>query len=438
MMRRRLGPAVLTVAMTLITVTGAATGPAAAQARPHAAQARAHAAPDSVLAWNAIAVDTALAAKSFQVEGIIRIASVQAAVYDSLVAIEGGYRPYTGHLRAPRDASVDAAVATAAHDTLVVRFPSQVSSVDGQYATSLAAIPEGPAKTDGIHVGARAAADVLAARAGDGLGADVPYTFGSGPGAWILPTDNTNPAMQTPQTPWVAVMRPFLIHRADQFRPGPPPPLSSALYARDLNETETYGAVNSPARTSAQTDTALFWNANGVQFDNATIRDITTAQHLDAVTTARDLALGELVSADAGIACFDAKYHYSLWRPYTAIHGAGDDGNPATTPDPTWSPLLPTPNHPEYPAAHTCVSAAQAVVYTALLHTTRINLTLTSPATGTTHHYDTAADLINEVIDARVWGGLHYRNSGQVGARLGIQVAVAALLVAPGPEQHHD
>jgi hypothetical protein len=130
------------------------------------------------------------------------------------------------------------------------------------------------------------------------------------------------------------------------------------------------------------------------------------------------LTLGALVAADAAIACFDAKYHYSFWRPYTAIRGADTDGNPATTPDPVWTPLLPTPNHPEYPAAHTCVSAADAVVYADLLGTRNINLSLTSPATGTTHQYRTVEDLISEVINARVWGGIHYRNSGEVGEQL--------------------
>jgi hypothetical protein len=380
-----------------------------------------------VLSWNAIGASTAVAAGSFQIEGLIKLTYAQAAEYDAVVAIDGGYRPYVGHLRGPRWASVDAAVAAAAHDTLVVRFPTQRAVLDADYVSALAVIPDGAAKTAGLRIGSMAATDVLAARAGDGLDAPVTYTFGTGPGAWILPTDNTNPAFQTPQTPWVAHMKPFLISRADQFRPGPPPALSSARYARDLNETQTYGSATSTVRTAAQTDIATFWTANAITFNNTVIRQITTGQGLDAAQTARALALGEMLDADAGIACFDAKYHYSLWRPYTAIRGAGTDGNPNTTPDPTWLPLFPTPNHPEYPAAHTCTSAADAALYADLLATTRINLTITSPATGTTHTFATTTDLNNEVINARVWAGLHYRTSGQVGVRLGTTVAHTAL-----------
>ena len=383
--------------------------------------------PGAVLAWNTFAASTALAAGSFQVEGLIKLSYVQAAVFDAVVAIDGGYTPYVGHLRGPRSASVDAAVAAAAHDTLVVRFPTQAAAVEATYAAALAAVPDGAAKTAGIRVGAQAAADVLAARAGDGLDAPVTYTFGSGPGVWVLPTDNTNPAFQTPQTPWVALMRPFLIHRGDQFRPGPPPRLTSTRYAADLNETKAYGSATSTVRTAAQTDTAKFWNANAITFNNAIIRQITTSLHLNAASTARALALADMVDADTGIACWDAKYHYSYWRPYTAIRAADTDTNPATTPDPTWTPLLPTPNHPEYPAGHTCLSAADALIYADLLDTTHINLTLTSPATNTTHHYNTTTDLNTEVINARVWAGLHYRNSGQVGATLGTHVAHAAL-----------
>jgi hypothetical protein len=222
-------------------------------------------------------------------------------------------------------------------------------------------------------------------------------------------------------------MKPFLIGRADQFRPGPPPALSSARYARDLNETQAYGSATSPVRTAAQTEVATFWTANAITFNNAVVRQITTGQGLDAAQTARALALGEMVDADAGIACFDAKYRYSFWRPYTAIRGAGTDANPNTTPDPAWLPLFPTPNHPEYPAAHTCTSAADAALYADLLATTRINLTITSPATGTTHTFPTTTDLNNEVINARVWAGLHYRTSGQVGVHLGTTVAHTAL-----------
>lgn len=423
--------------MTLLTVAvagSALAGVDGAAGATRGAAGRTQSSPaDPVLAWNVTSASIALAAGSFQPEGLIRLASVQAAVFDAVVAIDGGFTPYVAHRRGPRGASVAAAVATAAHDTLVVRFPTQTASADASYGTALAAIPDGPAKSDGVTVGAQAAADVLAARSGDGLAAPVTYVFGSGPGVWILPTDNTNPAMQTPQTPWVAQMRPFLIDRADQFRPGPPPALTSARYARDLNEVEAYGSATSSVRTPAQTDVARFWTANVLTFNNAVARQITTALGFDAAQTARALALNMMIDADALITCFDAKYHYSFWRPFTAIRGAGTDGNPATTADPTWVPLVPTPNHPEYPAAHACLSSADAVVYAALLGTRHINLSITSPATGTTHFFATPADIDNEVINTRVWAGLHYRTSGQVGIRLGTAVANAGLDDALAP-----
>ena len=382
---------------------------------------------DAVLAWNTIAVNAALAAGTFQVQGLIYTSYVQGAVYDAVVAIEGRYRPYIGHLQGPRTASVDAAVEAAAHGVLVHRYPAQAASLDAQYTAALAGVPDGPRKAAGVRVGTAAAADLLAARAGDGVDADVTYTFGSGPGAWILPTDNTAAAFQTPQTPWVAVMRPFVIRRADQFRPGPPPALTSATYARDLNETQAYGSRTSTVRTPAQTETALFWTTNAIAADNATIRTLATAHHYDAARAARALAMSDMVESDALIACFDAKYHYGLWRPYTAIRGADTDGNPATTADPTWLPLVPTPNHPEYPAAHACGTGAQGDVLAALLGTRTIQTDITSAVTGTTRHYATVAALDANVVDARVWAGLHYRTSGLVGVHLADRVAREAL-----------
>jgi len=335
----------LPASVALLTAT-ALTGGAAAYADPGTSRA-APAPADSVLAWNVISVNATLTAGTFQIEGLIHNSYVQAAVYDAVVAIEGGYQPYVGNLRGPRSASVPAAVATAAHTVLVTRYPAQQAALDSTYQSYLAGLPAGPARTHGVSVGQQAAADVLAARAGDGLNADVTYTFGSGPGAWILPTDNTAPAFQTPQTPWVAQMRPFLIQTASQFRPGPPPALSSALYARDLNETQAFGSRTSTVRSAAQTQTALFWTTNAIAADNATIRGVAVGHGWDAVRTAPALAMNDMVESDSEIACMDAKYHYSLWRPYTAIRAADTDGNPATTADPAWLPLVPTPNHPE-------------------------------------------------------------------------------------------
>jgi hypothetical protein len=397
------------------------------------AQQSARSAPDAVLAWNVTAVNAALASGNFQVESLIRLAYVQAAVYDAVVAIDGGYQPYVGNLRGPRGASVDAATAAAAHRMLVVRYPAQRPALDANYATALAAMPAGWARSAGVGVGERAAADVLAARRGDGLDANVTYSFGSGPGAWILPTDNTAPNFQTPQTPWVGQMRPFLIEKASQFRPAPPPALSSRQWATEFNEVKAFGARTSLVRTPEETQVATFWSAYAPSLYSATIRTLAVRQGLDAAQTARALAMTIMVISDSGIACFNAKYHYSFWRPYTAIRAADTDGNPATTVDPDWLPLLPTPNHPEYPGAHGCGTSAFGHVIAAVLGTPKIGIDVFSPATNTTRHFATVGQLTTEIVNARVWAGIHYRGSAKAGVDLGTDVARAALRNHFGP-----
>ena len=237
--------------MRKITVAACASAlllPALAVALPSSSAAvTVGAAPAAVLAWNQIAVQTGLAVTQTNQEAIMRLAYVQAAVFDAVDAVDGGYRPYVGHLRAHGTTDVDAAVAAAAHRILVTQFPTQQSGLDTSYAASLANITDGPAKTRGIALGEQAAADVQQARAHDGFQANVPYTFGSGPGVWILPTDN--PAT-TPATPWVAKMTPFIMSTADQFRPGPPPALTSAAYTASYNETKDYGSATSAVRTA--------------------------------------------------------------------------------------------------------------------------------------------------------------------------------------------
>ena len=212
--------------------------------------------PAAVLNWNQIAARADLVAMQTNQESMLHMAYVQAAVFDAVDAIDGGYRPYVGHLRAYGAADADAAVAAAAHQVLVSEYPTQTSTLDADYAVALAAIRDGPAKRRGVSIGRQAAAELLAARASDGYGANVPYTFGSGPGVWVLPTDNPATA---PATPWVAAMHPFVMRSADQFRPGPPPALTSAEYTTAYNETKTYGSKTSSVRTAAQTDIALFW-----------------------------------------------------------------------------------------------------------------------------------------------------------------------------------
>jgi len=386
------------------------------------AQGKAHTSPAAVINWNQIAQRTAIqVAKMYISQSEIYISYVQAAVYDAVVSIQGHYQPYDLKLKRRPTASVDAAVAAAAHDVLVHYFPAQKAALDADYSTSLAAIPDGPRKTAGIQAGQEAAAGIIALRQGDGVEANIGFSMPApAPGVWQLP------AGQTPQTPWVAKMQPFLLQSPDQFRPGPPPALTSQQWAKEYNEIKSLGAANSTTRTAEQTDIARFFSASPVVMFNSAYQQIIQNKGLDALQAARLYAMGNLVGADAAIACFDAKYTYLFWRPVFAIPQGDTDGNPDTTGDPTWTPLLATPNHPEYPAAHGCQTSAQAEVFAAFLGTDNINIDLTSTVpnlTTTTRHFQTVNDLETEIVNARVWGGLHYRESVEQGVALGGEVA---------------
>jgi hypothetical protein len=245
------------------------------------------------------------------------------------------------------------------------------------------------------------------------------------PGTWVFAPA---PSLQSAQTPWVGAMKPFMLSSADQFRAPAPPAITSPEYAAGLNEVENLGSATSSVRTAAQTAIAQFWNGNVINQYNQVFRDVATAHKFDLVDTVRLLAMGNMVASDAGIACMDSKYHYLLWRPITAIRNADQDGNAATTANQTWSPLLTTPNHPEYPSAHGCVTAAVTGVLTSVLKTQSINIDVPGATGGattltTSQHFNTAQDLINQVADARVWAGLHYRFATTAGVELGKKVS---------------
>src|SRR6478672_7781724 len=353
------------------------------------------------LDWNTNAVNTIRAAVTtvdgaprplYQTEGLIYLSYVQAAVYDADVAIEGRYQPYGFSLFAPAGASPAAAVAAAAHDVLAYYFPDQKAALDALYTTSLTGVPDGQAKTDGISVGQAAALGVIAIRANDGRYA--PTAVYGAPGPVVAGHWQVVPPATVAQTPWVAFMHPFLLHDASQFRPGPPPDLNSKSFKRDLAETQAFGAKASTAhttlmRTQAQTDTAYFWNANVISQYSQALRDVATQHGMDLADTTRLLAMGTLVVTDAGIACFDAKYTYLFWRPYTAIRSGAD---------PDWLPLLNTPNHPEYPSAHGCVTSALTQVIAKALGTDQINVDIWGAQGGLTtltakRHFESVGEI---------------------------------------------
>jgi hypothetical protein len=205
-----------------------------------------------------------------------------------------------------------------------------------------------------------------------------------------------------------------------------PPALTSTQWATEFNEVKNYGGADSTLRTAEQTDVAKFWSIFPTKQYNNLFQQVAVQRKLNALQSARLFAMGNLVSADVVIACWDSKYDYLFWRPQFLVPGADTDGNPATTGDPNWKPLLATPNHPEYPAAHGCNTSAMAEMFTVFFGTSKINLDVASTVPGLLHptrHYATANDLVVEIINARVWGGLHYRGSVISGAALGQKVA---------------
>jgi hypothetical protein len=391
------------------------------------AQKTAGVAPDAVVTWNANAVSAVRASTptKFQTDGMVYMAYVQAAVYDAVTKIDGQYQPYHDFAFTPAPgASVQAAVAAAARTTLDNYLPDQAPTVDAEYNAYLATLSGGVA--DGVAVGEAAANDLISFRAGDGLKAATPAYGQIGPlipGKWQLQSPT-----QTAQTPWYATMRPFLLDGASQFRAEPPPAITSDRYARDLNETEAYGALNSTVRTPDQTAIAYFWNGNGVNQNNATMQNVVAQHGMDIDEAAHLFAMGMIVTADAGMACFDSKFFYEAWRPITAIRNADKDGNPDTTADPNWSPLLATPAHPEYPSQHGCFTAAFTDTLAAALGTKHLDVTIPGGANGSsnlsvTQHFKTVNDIQKQEIDARVWIGFHFRNSVKQGEKLGNRVA---------------
>jgi FtsP/CotA-like multicopper oxidase with cupredoxin domain len=382
-----------------------------------------------VVEWNAIAQEIVqpmsmgdmMMGETSMATAFVYMSYVQAAVYDALVAIEGGYRPYSLQEAADPNASREAAVATAAYTVLKRFFPDE-TILDGRYTAALAAIAEGDAKIDGIAIGEAAADATLAAREDDGLLAEGTYIVPEpGPGIWE-PT-----MMMPPIDPWVALLRPFTMESPNQFRPAPPPTLDSDEWAAQMNAVKDLGSATSESRTAEQSAIAQYWAANGVRQFNGAYRNVAMNHGMNLIDTARLMAMGNMVGTDALIGAFDSKYSYSFWRPITAIHNADNDGNSGTEADTDWEPLMMTPNHPEYVAAHSSFVAAQAAVLAEALGTNQVDLDLTNHETGVTRHYPTTADLREEVGLARVWGGLHYPMSTELGDMVGQSVAANAL-----------
>jgi hypothetical protein len=348
------------------------------------------------------------------------------AVFNAVNAIEQRYPPYGLKVRAPAGASADAAAFAAARAVLVKLFPEQRETLEKAYAASLGRISAARGVEAGVAVGEQAADECFSMRANDGAGAANVYRPVTSPGVYV---STSLPASYD----WREV-KPWFMKQPSQFRPEPPPALTSATWTRDYNEIREVGGKASQKRTAQQTEVARFWTAVGVATWNPVVRSLATSRPRTLSENARLFALVNMAAADAFVAVFDAKYAFNFWRPVTAIRNGESDGNDATAPDPAWLPLVDTPMHPEYPCAH-CISAgAVAAVLEAEFGTGRVaTVTMTSAtAPGVVRRWERIADYATEVSNARVWGGIHYRNSTEVGERMGREIGRLAVTGIPG------
>lgn len=371
--------------------------------------------------WNAIA-STAIVTNAGlpPAVSIVHMTYVNIAIYDAVNAIDGRYTVFAASpVTSTAGASEDAAAIAAAHDVLRAFFPSQGAFLDQRQTASLAAIADGDAKTRGIAIGQEVAAAFLQQRSGDGRNAPVTFTPTPAPGVWVP----TPPAFLAPQGPWLAQMRPFAMTRSSQFRADAPPDLTSDTWAADYNETKDFGAANSTVRTPEETQTGRFYAEHSAAQYNRILREFAASQNLTLPDEARLLAQLWTSAGDAIIGVFESKYFYGRWRPVTAIRAGDTDGNPATDPDPSWTPLAVTPNHPEYPAAHGAFTGALAEALRQFYGTKNVTITLSSTVTHTTRTFDNTDDLEKEIIVARIYGGMHFRTSVIEGLVLGRKAA---------------
>ena len=403
MIKARLRP----VALIAVTVLMALCAPAIARA-------------DAVTQWNANASNALfVVAGQGPQASVPHLAMVHGAMYDAVNAIDGGHEGYllTSRVAQPFD-SEEAAAAAAAHRVLLNIVPAQQAVLDAQYAASLAAIPDGSAKTRGIAVGEAAAAAMIAARTDDGRFGAYRFPVGSGPGAWrpVLPAFVNDP------NAWLKDVRPFLIKSGTQFQSDGPLSLTSGKYAREFDQVKSVGSATSTTRTDDQTLAARYWAENPPATWSRIFRTLSTQQGLSLADNARLYAELYMAAADALITVWNDKAHYLFWRPITAIREADTDGNPATMADPAWLPLIPTPPYTEHSSGHGGLSASFVATLQDFFRTDQIGWTDTNNG-GLTRSFTRFSQAIDEIIEARVWSGIHFHTADVQGSVLGKKVA---------------
>jgi len=374
---------------------------------------------DAVTDWNSILGDVVADVPNPAAAGRTAVIA-QVAVFEAVNSIVGDYMPYRSRINAPADASPDAAAIAAAHAVLVQLHPDKTSPLNAQREKSLAVIPEGPGKARGIAVGVAAADAILGLRARDGFDAVVPYTPGTRPGDYRPTPPDFTPAFM----PGLGEVDTFVIRNGRQFRSAPPPDLRSKDYARDYEEVKRVGELHSTERSERRTQIARFYavtDADRIYYPAA--RQVSAAQGRTLSENARLFAMLSMAIWDGIVACFETKYHFNLWRPVTAIHEAQTDGHPKTQPDSKWEPLVFTPPFPAYPSGHASFGAAARVILEDEFGIGGHDITLMNPAIpDVVLRYSTFKQITDDIDEARIFGGVHYRFDQEHGALLGKRV----------------
>jgi hypothetical protein len=397
---------------------------------------------DAVTDWNLIASTAIVAAAPVGAgqpphSAVLSFAMVQGAVYDAVNAIDGGHQPYLVQPPSNSTDSKEAAAATAAFrvlvgfDNLAGLFPAQLPTWQPVYNAYIAGLPDNPpgSRAAGIAIGETTARAMLIARQNDGRFGAPPPLYPPAPGIWRP----TPPFFALDPAPWVGNVRPFIVPSAEMLRTDGPNALTSAAYAEDFNEVKELGSLTSTIRTADQTDAAIFWQDHGIALWNRIFRTLATSRNLNIADSARLFAMENLAAADALIGCWNDKYYWQFWRPITAIREANTDGNAATQADPTWLPLfdpaigvppppLVTPPFPDHPSGHCCATSAFVHTLQNFFGTDKIAFSAHSNKSGTTRSFDRFSDALKEVIDARVWAGIHFRTADVQGSVLGKKV----------------
>src|SRR5690349_21094599 len=379
---------------------------------------------NAVIEWNRtlLAIVRTPGAQPATIHSTRNFAILHAAVYDAVNNIEPRFSPYLVRLPdVPKSASKIAATDQTAHDVLGFLSPAFQASLDTELEQDLALLPDNERKAQGIAVGQAVASQLLAARSADGANVTPPpYVPGTQPGDYQLTPPNLAPA---DFTQWSQVT-PFALQQPDQFRPGPPPALTSAVYTRVFNEVKSLGFITSTTRTVEQTEIGKFWNGNIQDFWNEIAQTAALDRHLNLEQSARLFALLNISLADTAIAFFDAKYTYNFWRPVTAVQFAGTDGNPHTEPNPTWLPLpTKTAPDPSYPGAHSAISKAGATVLSFYFGDQFTFDVSSESLAGVSRHFTSFSSAAEEAGLSRIYAGQHFRTDHIAGKSLGQKVA---------------